>query len=68
MKLSKKMTLTTLVKFLNKTKTKKTGNPFTISDVQAYARRGHLPKYMGGNEILSNNDFEGVILYSIKIS
>jgi len=62
------MTLTALVKFLNETKEKKTGTKFSASDIQAYIRRGHLPKYLGNNEILTSNAYDGVTLYSIKIS
>jgi len=60
------MTLSALVKFLNETKVKKTHNKFTVSDVQAYINRGHLPKYLGGNIILKNTESLGVSLYTIK--
>lgn len=36
--------------YLNeKFKEKKTGRSFTDQDVESYTRRGHLPKYLGGN-------------------
>jgi hypothetical protein len=59
-------TLTTLVKFLNSEKVKKSGNKFTISDAQGYIRRGHLPKYLGGSCISLNDSIEGIKLYNIK--
>ena len=55
-----------MTKFLNKSRVKKTGTKFTISDVQAYIRRGHLPKYMGGNVIKINRGIDGITLYNIK--
>lgn len=48
------VTLSTLRDWLNKNNKKKTesGKDFTIHDVKAYCRRGHLPKHMGGNKIV----------------
>lgn len=31
---------------------KQNGKRFTRNDVQAYIMRGHLPEYLGGNEIV----------------
>lgn len=64
----KDLTLTQLKDHLNKTfKKKKTGTPFTISDVQQYTdpNRAKLPKYLGGNVIELNTKIKGVKLYSI---
>lgn len=48
------VTLSTLRDWLNKNNKKKTesGKDFTLHDVKAYCRRGHLPKHMGGNKIV----------------
>ena len=41
-------TLTQLTEYLNKKyKEKKSGKPFTTTDVQMYEVRGGLPKYLG---------------------
>jgi len=60
------VTLTTLTFYLNSNYSKKTGKLFTISDVQSYVRRGHIPKYLGGDLIELNKDFKDVKLYSLK--
>ena len=64
--LKQNMTLRVFVKFLNKNKEKKTGKPFTSSDAQAYCRRGHIPFYLGGNEVTENRKIEGLTLYNIE--
>lgn len=49
------VTLSTLRDWLNENNKKKkneTIKEFTINDVKAYCRRGHLPKHMGGNKIM----------------
>jgi hypothetical protein len=59
-------TLTVLTKFLNEVTVKKTGEKFTTTDVQGYVRRGRLPKYLGGqNIVLADNKIEGIKLYNI---
>jgi hypothetical protein len=57
-----------LVKWLNeKFKWKKSGYPFTISDVQGYIKRGHLPSYIGGHQItVDKQKVRGVSSYSVK--
>jgi len=60
------ITLTFLVSYLNENYKKKTGKKFTISDVQSYIRRGHLPKYLGGNIIVLNSEIKCVKLYNLK--
>lgn len=48
----KDFTTVALVKFLNeKYGQKKTGKPFTLSDIQQYLRRGHLPRPYGFHPI-----------------
>lgn len=65
--MSKKLvTLTTLKHYLNLSKRKKSGEAFTNSDVQSYIRRGHLPRYLGGNSIEPSEEVEGVKLYFIN--
>ena len=64
--LLKHATLTSLVKYLNENMTKKTHNEFTVSDVQAYIRRGHLPVYLGGNIISESKIGSGAKLYNLK--
>lgn len=62
------LTLTGICKFLNSSEQfkKKTDKLFTVSDVCQYVRLGHLPKYLGKNEIVrSNKEIEGVKLYNI---
>jgi hypothetical protein len=50
--LSQLYNLTTLTEFLNiNYKSKKTGKPFTTTDVQFYIKRGYLPDYLGGDII-----------------
>jgi len=63
----KDFTLTQLTNFLNeKFGKKKSGVPFTVSDVQGYIRRGYLPPYLGGNEIMPLDlRFAGVKVYRL---
>ena len=63
--LKENLTLTTFTKFLNNEKKKKNGKSFTIGDVQGYIRKKRLPKYLGGNYILIDNEIDGVTLYNI---
>lgn len=58
-------TLTALTKYLNENyKNKKTGEPFTVSDVQSYCRRGKLPDYLGEIYIFKEDKIKpGVNLY-----
>lgn len=65
MHIKTKVTLTVLTKHLNTTKAKKSGEPFTTSDVQGYIRRGRLPNYLGGQTITLSTEIEGVKLYNI---
>ena len=59
--------LVSLQKWLNDYyKIKKTGEPFSISDVQGYVVRGKLPSYLGGHVIqISTNRVKGTKSYSI---
>jgi len=42
------------VDFLNETFIcKKSGEAFTVQDVEYYIRKGKLPKYLGGNKIIA---------------
>lgn len=51
----KEVTLTGLTQWLNENKKKQTGVAFTTSDTQQYAHKvGHIPLYLGGNEIEVN--------------
>lgn len=58
-------TLTALTKYLNENyKNKKTGELFTVSDVQSYCRRGKLPDYLGEVYIFKEDKIKpGVNLY-----
>lgn len=40
-----------LMNWMNENFTKENGKPFNRNDVQAYLIRGHIPEYLGGNEI-----------------
>ena len=64
----KDLTLTELTKFLNQNKNfkKLNGQDFTISDVQSYINRGHLPSYMGKNKIILVSKIKGVKLYKLE--
>lgn len=60
-----KITMSKMVEFLNDSgKKKQSGEPFTVSDVQSYVRRGSLPKHMGGN-IIEKCNIPNVKLYNI---
>lgn len=62
----RKKTLTGITKWLNETfKLKKSGKPFLLNDVQNYVKRGQLPTYLGGHEIVADNSIEDVKLYKI---
>lgn len=51
-------TLTTLKNYLNdRFKVKKSGEPFRISDVQQYVKRGRVPYYLGNIEITKEPSF-----------
>ena len=41
-----------ILRWLEENHKKKTGKPFTISDVQGYILRGQLPGYIGGGLLL----------------
>ena len=59
--------LTSLTEYLNNTYTKKkSGKEFKREDVQAYIRRGYLPKYLGNINIITLNGFP-VKMYKLKI-
>lgn len=61
----KNLTMTTLTKWLNENRVKKNRKPFTIGDTQGYIARKRLPDYLGGNEIIENDEIEGVRLYNL---
>ena len=49
----KEVSLTGLVAWLNENYKKQNGKEFTVSDVQQYvSKTGHLPIYIGGNNIV----------------
>lgn len=58
--------LTTLTDFLNREYLKKTGGPFKVSDVQAYIRRGYLPRYLGDIDIVLVPGFPARIYKLVK--
>ena len=60
------LSLTQLRNHLNVYFIKKSGTKFTISDVQGYIRRGHLPKYLGNQDITLNQKFKGIKIYNVK--
>ncbi len=60
------LTLTTFTNILNDKYKKKSGSLFTTGDTQGYIKRGKLPIYLGGNEIIENSKIKGVKLYNIK--
>lgn len=41
-----------LMHWMNENFRKESGQKFTRNDIQAYITRGHLPEYLGGNEIV----------------
>ena len=46
------VTMTGILHWLeNEHKVKKSGEPFTLQDVQGYVTRGQIPDYLGGHEI-----------------
>ena len=52
MEMQEKYSLVGIVDFLNeKYKTKQTGEPFNVQDVQGYIQRGKFPDYLGGTQI-----------------
>jgi len=62
-----KLTLTTLTSWLNENFSKKNGKKFLIQDAQQYTKRGYLPKYLGGNEIIiDKKTVKNVTLYKIR--
>lgn len=62
----KEVTLSRMCKFLNeKFKVKKSLKPFNTTDVQGYIRRGFLPSYIGGNQIVESSRDSGTKLYNI---
>lgn len=64
--LASNLNLTGIVKFANDTwGTKKTGNPFTIGDIQQYVHKKRFPEYFGDIEVLRNEAIEVVKLYNI---
>ena len=63
--LVKGVTMARLSDFMNSNfGKKKTGEPFSIWDVQGYCRRGFLPKYLGGNRI-EKSEKSGIFFYSV---
>lgn len=49
---------------MNENYSKKTGNRFTISDVQGYTQRGHIPLYLGGNKV-KVKEISGIKFYKL---
>jgi len=66
MHIKSNVTLTVLTKHLNAITKKKSGEPFSTSDVQGYIRRGRFPNYLGGQTIILSTEIEGVKLYNVK--
>ena len=64
--LVKNLNLTQLTKYLADNFKKESTLNISISDVQGYVRRGHLPEYMGLNTIEKVEDFPGIMLYNLK--
>lgn len=67
--LVERVTLTALTKWLNENDnfSKQTNNEFTTNDVNQYIRLGHLPYYMGGNQIEESDiKVEGMKLYNLR--
>lgn len=55
----KEVTLTGLVKWLNKNKKKESGSKFTTGDAQQYAdKTGSIPEYLGSNVVEKNQKEE----------
>ena len=63
--LVRKQSLTGLTSWINSKYVKQTGNRFTIGDVQQYISRGHLPSYLGRQEIKLEDGYDNVKLYKI---
>lgn len=64
--LCEKKTLSQLVVELNdRFGKKKTGKKFKVEDVQQYVKRGKIPEYLGGNEIVKDKDFPGLKVYNL---
>jgi len=65
--LVKDLNLISLVEWFNQYyAVKKSGEEFTVSDVQGYVKRKRVPFYLGGEEIEINSEkVKGVRSYSI---
>lgn len=65
--LVKDVNLIALTEWCNETfQTKKSGEEFSVSDVQGYVRRGYLPAYLGGQIIETcSTKVRGVKSYSV---
>ena len=59
------LTLTQLRNFLNRKYKKKSGQLFSIGDVQGYIKRECLPNYLGHYKIEENDKIKGVKLYNV---
>ena len=63
-----KKTLTQLTEWMNSEfGTKKSGEPFKVSDVQKYVERGNVPSYLGGFEIMKDTSpqFKDLKVYNV---
>ena len=63
--LETKLNLTGMVKWMNVNFKKQTGKAFTSGDVQQYIVRGHIPEYLGNNQIELEEGYVNVKLYKI---
>lgn len=64
--LTKKRTLTGLVKWMNGQGFKKqNGKEFTVNDVQKYVSRGYIPEYLGKNRIEKDTSSIDSKLYNV---
>lgn len=61
----KNVNMPSIVKWLNDKFKKKSGKPFTKSDVQQYCRLKHIPFYLGTYNIERVADIEVVRLYNV---
>lgn len=61
------LNLVSLVEWFNQYyAVKKSGEEFTVSDIQGYVKRKQVPAYLGGHEIeISSDRIKGIRSYSI---
>ena len=63
--LARKLNLTGMVGWMNDNYKKQTGRKFTSGDIQQYIVRGHIPEYLGNNQIELEDGYKNVKLYKI---